>query len=84
MKIIHTADWHLGSLLKRVDRGEDLRRAVDRVFRHCEEQDVDVLLIAGDLFDSVHRPEEVCRAVDHLKDAARPVPPPGRGGRSSL
>ena len=72
MKIIHTADWHLGSLLKRVDRGEDLRRAVDRVFRYCEEHEVDVLLIAGDLFDSVHRPEEICRAVDHLKDTARP------------
>ena len=74
MKIIHTADWHLGARLRRIDRGEDLERAVAGVFDLCMTHDADVLLIAGDLFDGAcrNRPEDLCRAVDHLKDAARP------------
>ena len=31
MKILHTADWHLGDRLGRIDRTDDLRRAVERV-----------------------------------------------------
>jgi exonuclease SbcD len=70
--ILHTADWHLGKRLGRVDRSADLRRAVERVFAYCDQQRVDVLLIAGDLFDTVCRADDVCAAIDHLKDAARP------------
>ncbi len=31
MRILHTADWHLGDRLGRIDRSIDLRRAVERV-----------------------------------------------------
>jgi exonuclease SbcD len=31
MRILHTADWHLGDRLGRIDRTDDLRRAVERV-----------------------------------------------------
>ena len=72
MKILHTADWHLGLRLRRVDRGDDLRRAVGRVMDHCEREAVDVLLIAGDLFDSYVRPDDICAAIEHLKGAVRP------------
>jgi exonuclease SbcD len=72
VKILHTADWHLGKRLGRVDRSADLRRAVERVFSYCDRERADVLLIAGDLFDTVCRADDVCAAVDHLKDAARP------------
>lgn len=72
MKLLHTADWHLGKRLGRVDRSGDLRRCVEQVFGYCERFDVDVLLIAGDLFDNVCRADDVCAAIDHLKDAARP------------
>lgn len=72
MRILHTADWHLGARLGRVDRADDLRRAVEQVFRHCDREAVDVLLIAGDLFDSVCRTDDVCAAVGHMKDVARP------------
>ena len=72
MKILHTADWHLGKRLSRVDRADDLRRAVERVLAYCEEEDADVLVIAGDLFDNVCRADDVCRAIDHLKEAVRP------------
>jgi exonuclease SbcD len=72
MKLLHTADWHLGKRLNRVDRADDLRRAVERVFAYCESESADALLIAGDLFDTVCRADDVCAAIDHLKDAARP------------
>jgi exonuclease SbcD len=72
MRILHTADWHLGKRLGRVDRSGDLRRAVERVFGYCQAESVDVLLIAGDLFDTVCRADDVCVAVDHLKDVAQP------------
>ena len=35
MRILHTADWHLGDRLGRIDRTDDLRRAVERVAAHC-------------------------------------------------
>ena len=73
MKILHTADWHLGQRLGRVDRADDLRRAVERVMAaSCELEAVDVLVIAGDLFHSVRRADDLCDAVEHLKGAVRP------------
>lgn len=72
MKILHTADWHLGSRLGRIDRADDLRRAVGRVIDACDREAVDVLLIAGDLFDDVHRADDVRDAVELLKGAVGP------------
>jgi hypothetical protein len=73
MRILHTADWHLGDRLGRIDRTEDLRRAVERVADYCKSECIDVLLVAGDLFSELARPDglhdyvlsrEVARAVD--------------------
>ncbi len=72
MKILHTADWHLGKRLGRIDRSDDLRRAVGRVVEVCEREGVEVLLIAGDLFDNIHRADDVRAAVHLLRDAVGP------------
>jgi len=72
MRILHTADWHLGARSGRIDRAEDLRRAVEQVFGHCQRESVDVLLVAGDLFDQHCRNDDACAAIGHLKDTARP------------
>ena len=53
MRILHTADWHLGDRLGRIDRTDDLRRAVERVADYCTDEKVDVLLVAGDLFSEL-------------------------------
>ena len=81
MKILHTADWHLGQRLGRVDRADDLRRAVERVMGLCERESVDVLVIAGDLFHSVRRADYLCGAIEHLKGAVQPFL---RGGGTIL
>ncbi|HXG12761.1 MAG TPA: exonuclease SbcCD subunit D [Gemmataceae bacterium] len=72
MKILHTADWHLGDRLGRIDRTDDLRRAVERVARYCDEHRVDVLLIAGDLFSELSRPDNLRASIEHLQEVFEP------------
>ena len=68
MRILHTADWHLGDRLGRVDRTDDLRRAVERVAGYCAEEKVDVLLVAGDLFSELAGPDSLRETVRHLRE----------------
>ncbi len=66
MRIIHTADWHLGDRLGRIDRTDDLKRAVERVALVCRDETADVLLVAGDLFSELSRPDSLRDSVEHL------------------
>ena len=52
MKILHTADWHLGKRLDRFSRMEEQILVMEEIVQIAEEQEVDVILIAGDLFDT--------------------------------
>jgi DNA repair protein SbcD/Mre11 len=67
MKLLHTADWHLGDRLGRIDRTDDLRRGVERVADYCRQERVDVLIVAGDLFSELARPDGLRDAVRHLQ-----------------
>jgi exonuclease SbcD len=67
MRILHTADWHLGDRLGRIDRTEDLRNAVERVAKLCHEEKVDLLLVAGDLFSELSRPDSLRSTIEHLQ-----------------
>jgi exonuclease SbcD len=67
MKVLHTADWHLGDRLGRIDRTGDLRRAVERIAEYCRQERVDVLLVAGDIFSEMARPDGLREAVRHLQ-----------------
>jgi exonuclease SbcD len=71
MKILHTADWHLGDRLGRIDRTGDLRAAVERVADYCKREAVDVLLVAGDLFSELARPEGLRETILHWQDVFR-------------
>ena len=68
MRILHTADWHLGDRLGRIDRTDDLRRAVERVADYCASEKVDVLLVAGDLFSELAGPDGLRDAIRHLQE----------------
>ena len=72
MRILHTADWHLADRLKQIDRTADLQRAVQQIARYCDEQSVEVLLIAGDLFSELARPESLQASLAHLSQTFRP------------
>jgi DNA repair protein SbcD/Mre11 len=67
MKILHTADWHLGDRLGRIDRTDDLRKAVERVAKLCGDEKVDLLLVAGDLFSELSRPDNLRSTIEHLQ-----------------
>jgi exonuclease SbcD len=68
LRILHTADWHLGDRLGRIDRTDDLRAAVERVADYCRDEKGDVLLVAGDLFSELAGPEALRESIRHLQE----------------
>ena len=52
MKILHTSDWHLGRSLYGRKRYEEFSGFLDWLVLTIENQKVDVLLVAGDVFDT--------------------------------
>ena len=52
MKLLHTADWHLGARLGRHDRLPDQVAAVRAVLEVARAEQPDLILHAGDLFDA--------------------------------
>jgi len=52
MKILHTADWHLGKRLQDFQRYKEQVAVLDEIIKIADEERVDLVLIAGDLFDS--------------------------------
>jgi exonuclease SbcD len=72
MRILHTADWHLGDRLGRIDRTADLRRAVERVAAYCGEHEVEVLLIAGDLFYERAPADSLRGSIEHVRQTFQP------------
>jgi DNA repair protein SbcD/Mre11 len=71
MRILHSADWHLGDRLRHVDRTGDLCGAVEQVAAYCHQCRADVLLVAGDLFSELARPDTLQAAVAHLSQTFR-------------
>lgn len=51
MKILHTADWHIGQLFHEYDRTHEHRQFLDWLVETLQEKAIDVLLISGDVFD---------------------------------
>lgn len=56
MRILHTSDWHLGRTLEGRSRIEEQERFIDELCEIVEEEAVDLVLIAGDVFDTVNPP----------------------------
>lgn len=62
MKILHTADWHLGQNFFDRNRLEEQSQFLDFLLSVIESEHVDILIIAGDLFDTANPP----RAAEQL------------------
>jgi exonuclease SbcD len=52
MKILHTSDWHLGKTLENISRIEEQRQFIDELCDIAEKEQIDLVLIAGDIFDT--------------------------------
>ena len=72
LRILHTADWHLGQTLLGQPRQEEQQRALDWLLETIEDHKVEALIVAGDIFD-VASPAEDARKMynDYLAKLAK-------------
>lgn len=54
MKILHTSDWHIGKQLHKYDLSEDLELFFTWLIDYIKTNDIDVLLVSGDIFDQAN------------------------------
>lgn len=54
MRLLHTADWHLGQNLHGFDRADEHAAFLDWLLDTLERERADALLIAGDVFDQAN------------------------------
>ena len=52
IRILHSADWHIGQTLRGFSREFEHRKVFDRLEQIVVEREIDALVIAGDVFDS--------------------------------
>ncbi|MCK9250300.1 MAG: exonuclease SbcCD subunit D [Solirubrobacteraceae bacterium] len=74
MRILHTADWHVGRTFHRADLHEAQAAALDALVALAQEHRPDAILVAGDLFDRAIPPvaavELACGALARLARVA--------------
>ncbi|MDR2352816.1 MAG: exonuclease SbcCD subunit D C-terminal domain-containing protein [Deltaproteobacteria bacterium] len=59
LTILHTSDWHLGRTLGKLKKRQDEhKKFLDWLLQTIKEEKVDVLLVAGDIFDTIAPPNE--------------------------
>ncbi len=68
MKLIHTADWHLGKYLEGWSRLEEQESFIEELTNIVEENDVDIVLVTGDIFDTTNPSAEAERLFYHAVD----------------
>lgn len=51
MKLLHTADWHIGQLFHEYDRTYEHQQFLNWLLETLVSEQIDVLLISGDVFD---------------------------------
>jgi len=77
MKILHTSDWHVGKVLKGRDRSDEHEAVLRSLVGIARAEDVDLVLVAGDLFEtSVPSPRSqglVMRTLLALREDGRQV-----------
>jgi len=66
VKLIHTADWHLGKLVQGVYMTEDQRHVLRQLVDTVEREKPDAVIIAGDLYDRAVPPTEAVELLDEL------------------
>jgi exonuclease SbcD len=75
MRLLHTADWHIGRYLMNCSLEEDIRSAVEQVVSLARYEKPDLIVHSGDVFD-VLRPayQDLQWGVDALRELAGIAP----------
>ncbi|OJJ16009.1 exonuclease sbcCD subunit D [marine bacterium AO1-C] len=58
MKILHTADWHLGKKLETHARLPEQIEVLNEICEIADKEDIDVVIVAGDLYDTFNPTNE--------------------------
>ncbi len=58
MKILHTSDWHLGKSLGSISRHPEQVEVLNEICEIADEEQVNAVIVAGDLFDTFNPPVE--------------------------
>ncbi len=66
MKFIHTSDWHIGRQLHNVSLLEDQRHVLEQIVGYIEQEAVDALVIAGDIYDRSVPPATAIEMLDEF------------------
>jgi len=64
MKFIHTSDWHIGRQFHNVSLLEDQRHVLEQIIAYIEQESVDALVIAGDIYDRSVPPAKAVELLD--------------------
>jgi len=66
MRLVHTADWHLGRIFYGQHLTGDQAHLLDQLFELLREQRADALLVAGDVYDRAVPPPEAVELLSEL------------------
>jgi exonuclease SbcD len=71
MRILHTADWHLGARLVERDRLPEHAAFLEWLIERLQSERIDALIVSGDVFDAANPPQDaVALYFDFLKRLA--------------
>ena len=81
MRILHTGDWHMNARLGREDRSRDIVASLEQIAVYLDSDNVDVMVVAGDLFCDRSDREGLRSAVGEIRRIFGPfLTRPGRPG----
>lgn len=66
MRILHTADWHLGKIVNSVHMTEDQAYMLEELLKIIEKEKPDAIIIAGDLYDRSIPPKEAVELLNNV------------------
>ncbi|WP_099158301.1 exonuclease SbcCD subunit D [Virgibacillus ndiopensis] len=66
MKIVHTADWHLGKIVNSVHMTEEQEYILNQLLEIIKSEQPDVIIIAGDLYDRAIPPKEAVEVLNKI------------------
>jgi DNA repair protein SbcD/Mre11 len=78
LKILHTADWHLGKRLQEYPRIAEQKLVLEEICQIADQEEVDLVLLAGDIFDTFNPSHEAVELLYKTlrrlsKNGTRPV-----------
>jgi len=71
MRILHTSDWHVGKVLKGHDREDEHKAVLADIVKIADAEHPDLVIVAGDLYDSAAPSPRSTRLVTRALSALR-------------